>query len=156
METNLGPAVPTLVLDTNAVLDAWLFKDLGMVNVLRALESRHLVWVATARMRDELAHTLRLPALQDRQAEAASTLARFDALAHLCAEPGRTANRQLWCSDNDDQVFMDLALEHSARWLLTKDKALLRLGRKARVFGVQILQPARWRSASDTPTPPGA
>ena len=156
LETTHESEVPTIVLDTNAVLDGWLFKDLGMVDVLRALDGRHMVWVATARMRNELVHTLALPVLQAWQTEAAHTVARFDAMALLCSEPGRTVNRHLWCSDNDDQMFVDLALQRNACWLLTKDKALLKLGRRARPFGVQILHPARWRSTSGAPAPPRA
>jgi predicted nucleic acid-binding protein len=38
-------------------------------------------------------------------------------------------------------VFIDLALAHRARWLLTRDKALLSLARPARVLGVEILKP---------------
>ena len=53
LETIHESEVPTIVLDTNAVLDGWLFKDLGMVDVLRALDGRHMVWLATARMRNE-------------------------------------------------------------------------------------------------------
>lgn len=142
--------LPTIVLDTNAVLDAWLFKDPDMVDVLRALDLGLMVWLATAGMRDELIHTLKLPVLKAWHEHAANTVARFDDMALLCAEPARTANRQLWCSDNDDQVFLDLALERSARWLLTKDKALLKLGRKAKPFGVQIVPPQRWRKAPDS------
>lgn len=154
LETTHESEVPTVVLDTNAVLDGWLFKDPGMVDVLRALDGRYMVWVATARMRNELVHTLALPVLQTWQTEAAHTVARFDAMAQLCSDPGRTMNRHLWCSDNDDQMFVDLALERSACWLLTKDKALLKLGRRARPFGVQILHPARWRSTSGAHAPP--
>lgn len=141
------PPLPIAVLDTNAVLDAWLFEDDGMLGVLSALSERRIVWVATQSMREELVHTLLLPALKTWSARADATLACFDGNAQICAEPARTPHRPLWCSDNDDQVFMDLALAQHARWLLTKDRALLRLGRRARPFGVLIMQPARWRPA---------
>jgi predicted nucleic acid-binding protein len=51
----------------------------------------------------------------------------------------------LRCSDPDDQVFIDLAAEAGARWLLTHDRALLRLARRARALGVQIAQPQSWK-----------
>jgi predicted nucleic acid-binding protein len=50
---------------------------------------------------------------------------------------------RLRCRDADDQVFIDLALVHRARWLLTRDKALLALARRARPLGTEILRP--WR-----------
>lgn len=148
-ETHLSATVPTIVLDTNAVLDAWLFKDAGMAGVLHALMYRRVLWVASPSMRDELVHTLMLPNLQSRQSQAVNTVAGFDRHALLCPEPARTVHRQLWCSDNDDQVFIDLALARGARWLLTKDRALLKLARRASGFGVHILQPARWLAASE-------
>lgn len=152
-ESDRPPASPSIVLDTNAVLDAWLFKDAGMVVVLQALIARRLVWVASPSMRDELVHTLALPSLLAWQSEASNALAGFDSHARLTEEPARTAHRQLWCTDNDDQVFMDLALVQGARWLLTKDRALLKLGRHAKRFGVQIQQPARWHGATGVDAP---
>ena len=51
------------------------------------------------------------------------------------------------CSDPDDQKFIDLALHAGARWLLSHDKAVLRLAAPARRLGLQILPPARWSMA---------
>ena len=46
------------------------------------------------------------------------------------------------CSDRDDQKFLDLAYTARADWLVTKDKALLKLARRARRDGLKILLPA--------------
>jgi predicted nucleic acid-binding protein len=48
------------------------------------------------------------------------------------------------CTDPDDQVFIDLALACKARWLLSKDRALLKLARRARALGLSIQPPASW------------
>ncbi len=133
------------MLDTNAVLDAWLFQDVCMAQAVAAISRHEVRWLATPRMRQELVHTLSLPVLQRWQPDMQALLARFDEGAVLCAEPQRTPLRGLWCSDSDDQVFIDLALAQGARWLLTKDRALLKLSRKARALGVQVMPPARWK-----------
>jgi predicted nucleic acid-binding protein len=56
----------------------------------------------------------------------------------------------LRCSDPDDQIFIDAALAHHATWLVTRDRALLKLRRQALAQGLRIVQPAEWR---DTDTP---
>ena len=60
---------------------------------------------------------------------------------------------RLDCRDPDDQRFVDLAVAQSARYLLTRDRALLALARGARKrFGLLIIQPERL-AASDEPAP---
>ena len=46
------------------------------------------------------------------------------------------------CSDRDAQKFLGLAYAARADWLVTKDKALLKLARRARRDGLKILAPA--------------
>jgi predicted nucleic acid-binding protein len=55
------------------------------------------------------------------------------------------------CSDASDQKFIDLALSHPARCLLTHDRALLKLARPLHRAGIVVGTPAAWcaaRSAS--------
>ena len=49
----------------------------------------------------------------------------------------------LRCKDPDDQVFIDAAVVWQARWLVTRDRALLKLTRRARRWGVEVLTPER-------------
>ena len=54
------------------------------------------------------------------------------------------------CSDPDDQKFMELARNARADWLITKDKALLKLGRKTmQVANFGIRTPLQWAWASN-------
>jgi putative PIN family toxin of toxin-antitoxin system len=147
-----SPHAPSrLVLDTNAVLDAWVFADVGMAPVLAALASGQVLWLASPAMRQELVHALALPQLQRWQADCVRVLGLFDSHATMALDPPTTLHRSLWCSDNYDQIFIDLALAQRARWLLTKDRALLRLARHARRHGVQIVPPLRWSESSAAP-----
>jgi predicted nucleic acid-binding protein len=46
------------------------------------------------------------------------------------------------CTDCDDQKFLELARDSAADWLVTADKALLRLARRDRLRGLfRILTP---------------
>jgi putative PIN family toxin of toxin-antitoxin system len=132
------------VLDTNVVLDAWVFKDPGMAALLGALTAGHVRWLSCAAMRDELARTLGYRNLERWRPDATAVLAQFDRWAELRDMPPH-GPLDLRCSDPDDQVFLDLALHVGARWLITHDRALLRLARRARARGVSILRPADWR-----------
>ena len=56
------------------------------------------------------------------------------------------------CTDPDDQTFIDLALSRGAQWLLSRDRAVLKLAKRARVLGLHILTPAAWAAqAGDSP-----
>ena len=52
--------------------------------------------------------------------------------------------QRLRCTDADDQMFIDLAVSHRARWLLSRDRAVLKLARRAAKQGVLIMPPEAW------------
>lgn len=131
-----------VVLDTNVVLDWLLFNDRGVSALAAALRSGRLRWLACARMRDEFERTLRRPELARWHPHGLRLLARFDNHAAMLAAPVSTP--VLRCDDADDQVFVDLALENQARWLISHDRAVLRLRRRAAALGLLIAKPAHW------------
>ena len=126
-----------IVLDTNIVLDVFVFNDPACESLKRALASEKLQWLATLPMRDELARVLGYPKIVVRlafyQLSAAQVLARFDALVRLVEVAPKAG---VTCSDPDDQKFIDLAVAHQAR-LLSKDKAVLCMGKRLLALGVQ-------------------
>jgi putative PIN family toxin of toxin-antitoxin system len=136
-------AAPLVVLDTNVVLDWLLFADPQVQSLVQAIEGQHLRWISTSAMRDELAEVLRRPPLCNHINHSERILQTFDRLA-LRVDAAPPAPRYLTCRDGDDQKFIDLALAHHAAWLLTHDKALLALRRRALPLGPQILTPAQW------------
>ncbi len=138
------------VLDTNVWLDLALFEDPSAAMLRAALEGNQLRIIATLRMRHELADVLARPAVRA-QADLArarrgldvrqpdQALELFDAHARLVVEESRCG---LICADPDDQCFIDLAIGQRAQWLLSKDRALLRLARRARsLHGLLIGSP---------------
>lgn len=132
-----------MVLDTNVVLDWLLFRDPRVAALGAALECGRVRWVACRRMRDEFRHTLSRGSLGRWQPDSGRLLALFDRWAHLSPDPA-PAPRCLRCDDPDDQVFIDLALARGASWLLSHDKALLRLRRRIPAGGPLICRPADW------------
>jgi uncharacterized protein len=136
-------ANPGLVLDTNTVLDWLVFADPGVAAVTDAIEEGAVHWLVCPRMRDELERTLAYASLAKWQPDPARVLALFDQHAQMCPAPV-TAPTTPRCTDTDDQVFIDLALTTGAHSLLTHDRALLKLARRARVLGLQIVKPADW------------
>jgi len=128
-------AQPPIVLDTNIVLDAWVFKDPATVPLLQALADGRLQWIATAPMRDELERVLAYPKIVKRLAfhkiPAAEVLAQFDALAQIVVV---AAKAPVTCKDPDDQKFIDLAVGHQAT-VLSKDQAVLCMAKRLLALG---------------------
>ena len=133
------------MLDTNVWLDCLVFDDREARQLREALGTR-LQAIASPRMRSELQVVLRRPALAARQPAGAAALAGFDGLVRLIADEAPIS--PLRCSDPADQLFLDLAFAAGARWLLSRDRALLRLARRAaRLQGLLILTPAAFATA---------
>ena len=137
---------PIAVLDTNIVLDWLVFGDPSAAALADAVVSARLRWLACTSMRIEAERVLTREALSRWRPDATAVLSRWDATAQPVEEPP-PGPLSLRCSDPDDQVFLDLAIAHRAAWLFTRDRALLRLARRAQSFGVTI-RPARgWAMA---------
>jgi putative PIN family toxin of toxin-antitoxin system len=136
-----GVASQPWVIDTNIVLDLWLFEDPATVPLRAALQSGRITHLATSSMREELARVLTYPHIVKRMAksntQAQDILQRFD--EHLlAAEPA--AKAPCTCKDPDDQKFIDLAVAHTVP-LLSKDAAILCMKKRLLQAGV-LLNPA--------------
>jgi predicted nucleic acid-binding protein len=132
------PRGPSLVLDTNIVLDVFVFNDAAAQPVRDALAAAHWDWIATPAMRVELERVLGYPQIVPRlafyQLSAADVLAHFDARARLLPVP---AKAPVTCSDADDQMFIDLAVAQRST-LLSKDKAVTSMTRRLLALGVNV------------------
>ena len=127
----------TLVLDTNIVLDVFVFDDAAARELKSGLENARWSWLATAAMRDELERVLGYPQIETRMAfyrlQPADVLAGFDRHARLVDVPAKAVAS---CRDPDDQKFIDLAVWHKAI-LLSKDGAVLAM--KKRLAALEVL-----------------
>jgi len=136
------------VLDTNVVLDWLLFGNPQCAALQQALTSAALRWVATAEMRDELTHVLGGGHLDRWQPDLALLGSQWDKYCvEVPAPPPASHATRLRCTDADDQKFIDLALACGARWLLSRDRAVLKLARKAQARGLTIQTPGAWAAA---------
>lgn len=134
-----------IVLDTNVVLDWLVFRNPECAALAAAIDVGDVRWVATGAMRDELTHVLARGHLDAWKPDLASVWAHWE---RHCAErptpsPSGPSGR-LRCSDPDDQKFIDLAVACGARWLLSRDRAVVKLARRLREHGVDTLPPDRW------------
>ena len=144
MEDAPGREVPpAVVLDTNAVLDWLLFGDAAVASLAAAVRTGRVRWLACPRMREELARAAAYPALAKWLPDSEHMLTEFDRWTAIRPPPAPSLVNPV-CTDTDDQVFIDLALAEAARWLVTRDHALLKLARKAAARGVRIVTPAAW------------
>ena len=129
-----------VVIDTNIVLDIWVYQDLATPSLLEALEQGTVQWLATPPMREELLRVLDYPHIAQRRnrdgVTAQEVLAHFDRLANIHAIAPKAP---YVCKDEDDQKFIDLAVAHQAL-LLSKDKQVLRLTNRLARLGVAVRQ----------------
>lgn len=130
-------ALQPIVLDTNIVLDVFVFNDVAARPLKGALEAGELDWMATQAMRDELVRVLAYPKIVPRlafyQLSALDVLAAFDQHARLTAV---AAKASVTCSDPDDQKFIDLAVARQAL-LLSKDWAVISMAKRLLAQGVR-------------------
>ena len=137
------PSVPRLVLDTNTLVSALLFKK-GRLRWLRHAWQEGLVTplICTATVQ-ELLRVLAYPKFRLDRDEISDLLAEFLPYAETVTLP---AHRQSVpsCRDRTDQVFIDLALAADADGLVTGDRDLLAL---AEQISLPIKAPAQWRES---------
>ncbi|MGB4115621.1 MAG: putative toxin-antitoxin system toxin component, PIN family [Polaromonas sp.] len=127
----------TIILDTNIVLDTFVFNDPAAEPIRQSLANNELNWLATQPMRDELARVLAYPKIAARLAFYKLTLqdvlAKFDQHAHIVAAAPKAS---VTCSDPDDQKFIDLAVQHSAL-LLSKDADIISMKKRLLAQGIR-------------------
>jgi putative PIN family toxin of toxin-antitoxin system len=126
------------VLDTNIVLDLWVFDEPKAEALRSSVESGSTQWLATAAMREELARVLAYPQIAKRLTARAlpadTVLAHFD--RHVQLQPD-APKAPYACKDTDDQKFIDLAVAHTAA-LHSKDAQVLCMKNRLARCGVAL------------------
>jgi putative PIN family toxin of toxin-antitoxin system len=130
--------VRRVVLDTNVILDCWVFDDPGARSLKAALADGLAVAVRSAQTDAELEDVLARSRFGLAEAAQRTLVDRWQAQAIRIEVATTTPIR---CVDPDDQKFLDLALAAGARALFTKDKALLATAAHARQHGLLVLPP---------------
>lgn len=134
----MNPLPTVLVLDTNIVLDLFVYEDPATVPLRERLADAQMRWLATPVMREELRRVLDYPQVLKRLASrtltAEGVLAAFDARVQIVEVAPKAPYT---CKDGDDQQFIDLAVQHRAT-LLSKDKAVLCMRKRLATLGVAV------------------
>jgi uncharacterized protein len=142
---------PRVVLDTNTLVSALLFRN-GRLSWLRlAWQRGDLVPLVCNRTVSELLRVLSYPKFCLGEPEIRDLLADFLPFAETLSgiQAGTDSPR---CRDQDDQMFIDLALAAAADALVTGDGDLLVL---ADTSAIPIITPAELHGRLDTRTGQG-
>lgn len=142
-----GPPAPhRLVLDTNIVLDLLLFRDPSTGPLDQALRSGRALCVSNRPCLTELRRVLARAQFGLTSEARQQLLDDYLQLAHW-TEPGcaPSASPLPRCADRDDQKFLELARDAGADFLVTKDRALLKLRRAKHGLGAfRIVTAVEW------------
>jgi putative PIN family toxin of toxin-antitoxin system len=135
----LTGASARVVLDTNVLLDLWLFDDPSVRPLRQAIESGRVEPLRSRACDEEFAAVLARDSFGLKEPRQRALLAKWSGF-------GTTLQRldpaPLACADPDDQKFLDAAFTGGADLLLTRDNALLQLARQAAALGLRIARPA--------------
>lgn len=141
--TPAAGAPPRAVIDTNVLLDCWVFDDPLARPLWQAIEAGRLACLRSADTDAELADVLPRPVFAPRLAARGADVTVLLARWQTVAQPVARVFAAPWgCTDPHDQKFLDLAASARADLLVSKDKALLKLARRARREGLAIVQVA--------------
>ena len=143
-----------VVIDTNVCLDLFVFRDTRCNGLYEALRSNALKAVTRADCRREWEIVLQYEHLGLSETDRERCKKEFDTWI-TCIDPASSVPSQEVklpvCRDRDDQKFLELAFQSNSAMLITKDKALLKLDKRARKLGLfRILMPESCLSAIAT------
>ena len=119
-----------VVLDTNILLDIFIFNDERALHLKKVLFDKTRHFVASQKTIEEFADVISRPLFKlDKQTQAA-ILAQWQSIAEQ-RDDSNLAPAPWKCQDPDDQIFLDLAYQLRPTILISKDNAVLQIARKA-------------------------
>lgn len=131
-----------VVFDTNVLLSLFVFADSRFAPLRGEVVSGRWQALTSPPCFGEFERVLGYPLFALDAGRQAEIAAEWRALS-LCIETAPQSTVELpRCSDRDDQKFLELARDGAADWLVTADKALLKLRRRQRLDGLfRIIPP---------------
>jgi len=146
-----------VVLDTNVLLSLFVFADSRYALLRERLVAGGLLALTDTRCLCEYRRVLAYPMFS---LNAAAQAAAFDTYAQLATIIAPATGERVAlpeCKDADDQKFLEVARDGRADWLLTSDKALLKLARRRRLAHLfRILTPEQVLETEVARLAPGA
>ena len=126
-----------VVLDTNILLDIFVFNDERAVDLKQAILERRIQAVASQKTFAEFADVLSRPLFKLDEETQLAILAQWKSNAQQ-VDDSNLAPAPWQCRDTDDQIFLDLAYQLRPTILISKDNAVLQLASRAAPDGILI------------------
>ena len=119
-----------VVLDTNILLDIFVFNDERALQLKKALFDKATQFLASQKTIEEFADVISRPLFKlDKQTQTA-LLTQWQSIAEQ-RDDSNLASAPWQCQDPDDQIFLDLAYQLRPTILISKDNAVLQIAHKA-------------------------
>ncbi|HTJ96867.1 MAG TPA: putative toxin-antitoxin system toxin component, PIN family [Rhodocyclaceae bacterium] len=131
-----------IVFDTNVLLSMFVFADSRFAPLRAEVDAGRWLAYTRADCLDEFRRVLNYEMFKlEEERQAAAYAAYVAAVQHAPPlSPDMTPAPLPRCKDKDDQKFLELARDVEADWLVSSDKALLKLARKL-VGRYRIIKP---------------
>ncbi len=117
------------------VLSLWVFADSRFASLQGFVRSGRLIALSSSDCLAEFERVLSYPEFKLEEEKRERILADYAASVQLVAAAGLAVLDLPQCRDGDDQKFLELARDGRADYLVTSDKALLKLARHRRLSG---------------------
>ena len=119
-----------IVLDTNVLLDIFVFNDERAADLKQAIITRSILPIASQKTLAELVDVLSRPVFKLETQTQAEILEQWHSVIRLIDDTA-LENAPWQCQDPDDQIFLDLAYELRPSILISKDNAVLQIASRA-------------------------
>ena len=119
-----------VVLDTNILLDIFVFNDERATNLKQAVLDGDISVVASQKTVLELTDVISRPLFKIDEATQAAILCQWQSIAQR-HDDSTLAPAPWKCQDPDDQIFLDLAYHLRPSILISKDNAVLHIASQA-------------------------
>ena len=127
----------SIVFDTNALLDLFVFNDFRALHLKQALLEHKIDALASLKTLEEFADVISRPLFSLGTAEQEKILLQWKSLSRLLDD--QSLLHSPWCcQDSDDQIFLDLAFTAKPCTLISKDNEVLKFAARAVKEGVLI------------------
>ena len=137
-----------MIVDTNVLLDFWAFHDPKTEALLRLIEGGTCTMLRDEATENEFAEVIHRPGFRLSPEEQTAILTHWFRIARRPASPAKDALAR--CRDPLDQKFFDLASGSGCPLIVSKDKLVMKAGRRSRKEGTAVMLPgdaARWIEA---------